>query len=230
MTEFCLKILNSLHQVSVSLLNVVETVIFQPSSLSLSVNLILLYYQILFVPAFMWTRRCFFKCRNVWKRFQESLFAWYVRTAVGTLESKECVERKRGRWNQWPLGTTVTLSCQRSHSKRIHVNGGGKGTQRDMFLFHTTQGQRSATLSHIDGSVSEKETETVILLRYWMKRKKQQLTPAFEFSIVLKKTAVKKNFITTFFPRINDAPWAWCNGFRLCYNKGTKKPDHLSQK
>lgn len=51
MTEFCLKILNSLHQVSVSLLNVVETVIFQPSSLSLSVNLILLYYQILFVPA-----------------------------------------------------------------------------------------------------------------------------------------------------------------------------------
>lgn len=135
MTEFCLKILNSLHQVSVSLLNVVETVIFQPSSLSLSVNLILLYYQILFVPAFMWTRRCFFKCRNVWKRFQESLFAWYVRTAVGTLESKECVERKRGRWNQWPLGTTVTLSCQRSHSKRIHVNGGKKGHKGTCFCF-----------------------------------------------------------------------------------------------
>lgn len=28
MTEFCLKILNSLHQVSVSLLNVVEAVFF----------------------------------------------------------------------------------------------------------------------------------------------------------------------------------------------------------
>lgn len=51
---------------------------------------------------------------------------------------------------------TVALTCQRCQSESIRVVEGKFKKNSDTFLFHTTLGQRSASLRQTDGSVSEK--------------------------------------------------------------------------
>lgn len=95
---------------------------------------------------------------SVCKKWQGSLFAWHARTAVGTWRGEA---KPASTWRH----SDPELSA-------LSVGGDGEGGG-GAFLFHTTQGQRSAPLRHSDGSVSEKETETVIPSWYWMKKEKK---------------------------------------------------------
>lgn len=142
-------------------------------------------------------------------------------------EQRVCRE-KEGEVKPVTASTTVTLSCQRSHSKRIHVNGGEKGHKGTCFCLTPHRAKDQPHLVTSMAVLVKKRLKLSFFLDTEWKEKNNN-TCVWVLNCA-KETAVKKNFITTFFPRINGALWAWCNRFRLCSHKGTKKPDHLSQK